>query len=602
MRSYLSLIPISAKVRKRQNRMTVLCIAIAVFLVTAVFGMAEMGARMEAATLHSKHKMSFADILNSGIGQSLAIVAAVLFILILIAGVLMISGSINSNVAQKTKFFGMMRCIGMSKKQIKHFVRLEALNWCKTAIPLGVLSGIIVTWVLCAILHFIVGEEFSNIPLFGISIIGIIGGIAVGIITVLIAASSPAKRAAKVSPAAAVSGNYNDTKVGVHAVNTKLFKIETVLGMQHARSSKKNLLLMTGSFALSIILFLTFSVLTDFVSYIMPQSSSTADIEIRSKDGDNSIDSSLCNKLSGVGGIKCAYGRKSSFNVPAVIQGKSNALNTVDIISFDDFDLNCLKKDDVLKSGSNISKVFGDSHYVIAAWDKNSSWKIGDKIQIGKEKVEIAALLKYDIFSGDGMTNGKMTIISSPQTYTRLTGVKDYSLLMLKTKKDVTEKDIQEVRNIVGNDGVVKDVRDQHTIGTYTAFMFFVYSFLAIIALVTLLNIINSISMSVSARMKQYGAMRAVGMDNHQIIKMIASEAFMYAFCGCVAGCVIGFPLSKELYDILIASHFKYAVWEIPIMPFLIILAFIVLAVVFSVYSPAKRMKNISITETINEL
>ena len=37
MKSYLSLIPISAKVRKRQNRMTVLCIIISVFLVTAIF-------------------------------------------------------------------------------------------------------------------------------------------------------------------------------------------------------------------------------------------------------------------------------------------------------------------------------------------------------------------------------------------------------------------------------------------------------------------------------------------------------------------------------------------------------------------------------------
>ena len=31
MKSYLSLIPISAKVRRRQNRMTILCIVLAVF-------------------------------------------------------------------------------------------------------------------------------------------------------------------------------------------------------------------------------------------------------------------------------------------------------------------------------------------------------------------------------------------------------------------------------------------------------------------------------------------------------------------------------------------------------------------------------------------
>lgn len=39
------------------------------------------------------------------------------------------------------------------------------------------------------------------------------------------------------------------------------------------------------------------------------------------------------------------------------------------------------------------------------------------------------------------------------------------------------------------------------------------------IALVTALNIINSISMSESVRIKQYGTMRAVGMDKHQITK-----------------------------------------------------------------------------------
>lgn len=47
MKSYLGLVSISAKVRKRQNRMTILCIVFAVFLVTAVFSMADMAVRME---------------------------------------------------------------------------------------------------------------------------------------------------------------------------------------------------------------------------------------------------------------------------------------------------------------------------------------------------------------------------------------------------------------------------------------------------------------------------------------------------------------------------------------------------------------------------
>jgi len=333
MKSYLSLIPISSKVHRRQNRMTLLCIIFAVFLVTAVFSMAEMGVRMEQTRLLDKHgSLTLQDLSDSAMGQTLYLIAMVLFVLILVAGVLMISSSINSNVAQRTKFFGMMRCIGMSKQQIIRFVRLEALNWCKTAVPIGIVLGIVITWCLCAALRFIVGDEFSNIPIFGISITGIISGIVVGIVTVLIAAKSPAKRAAKVSPVTAVSGNSESTKNVHHAANVRLFKIETALGVHHAVSAKKNLILMTGSFALSIILFLSFSVLIDFVDYLMPQSSSTSDFNISSSDGSISIDSTLLDTINDMEGVKRVFGRRSYFDVSAELDKDNILSSTIDII------------------------------------------------------------------------------------------------------------------------------------------------------------------------------------------------------------------------------------------------------------------------------
>lgn len=55
MKSYLSLIPISAKVHRRQNRMTLLCIIIAVFLVTAIFSMAQMWTDSGIEDMRQKH-------------------------------------------------------------------------------------------------------------------------------------------------------------------------------------------------------------------------------------------------------------------------------------------------------------------------------------------------------------------------------------------------------------------------------------------------------------------------------------------------------------------------------------------------------------------
>ena len=603
MKSYLSLIPLYAKVHKRQNRMTVLCIIFSVFMVTSVFSLAEMCARMEQTRLVEKHgNISYGDLFNSTTGQTLLLTSVILFLLILTAGVLMISSSLNSTVAQRIKFFGMMRCIGMSKKQIIHFVTLEALNWCKTAIPVGVILGIIVTWVMCIVLRFLVGEEFSNIPLFGISFIGIASGILVGIITVLLAARAPAKRAAKVSPVSAVSGNFELKNRKSHKVTPGVLKVETVLGIDHAIAVKKNIILMTGSFALSIILFLSFTVLIDFVNCIMPQSASTSDIDIFSGDSSGSIDSGLAELISNMEGVKQVYGRRSYFEIPVGSDGDEGVSSTVDIVSYDNFDLKCLKKDHTLKKGSDLSKIYGNSKYVLATSDPYSSWKIGDKISIGNDELVIAGLLKYDPFSSDGLTNGKITLITSGETFIRLTGVKDYSLLMIQMKGDATDENVGEIQRLVEGKYEFQDKREQRTGGTYLAFVFCVYGFLGIIMLVTILNIVNSISMSVSTRIRQYGAMRSVGMSGHQIVKMIAAEATTYAVCGCVVGSAVGLLANQFFYKKLITDHFPYSVWCLPMTSLLVIVVFAIVAAGISVYGPAKRIKNISVTETINEL
>ena len=93
-------------------------------------------------------------------------IAAILFVLVLLAGTLMISGSMNSNLAQRTQFFGMMRCIGASRQQIIRFVRLEALNWCKRAVPMGMLLGTLASWGVCGMLRYGIGGEWDTMPVF----------------------------------------------------------------------------------------------------------------------------------------------------------------------------------------------------------------------------------------------------------------------------------------------------------------------------------------------------------------------------------------------------------------------------------------------------
>lgn len=59
-----------------------------------------------------------------------------------------------------------------------------------------------------------------------------------------------------------------------------------------------------------------------------------------------------------------------------------------------------------------------------------------------------------------------------------------------------------------------------------------------------------------------------------------------------------GQPLPEE--DI--AGHFPSAVWQFPITSLGVILLFVSIAAIAAVYTPAKRIRNMSITATINEL
>jgi len=545
--------------------------------------------------------MGLAGLGENTLFQNLYPVALAFFLMILLAGVLMIAGSLNSNIAGRTQFFGMMRCIGMSRSQVINFVRLEALNWCKTAIPAGTALGTAVSCGLCAVLKYFVGGEFSDLPLLRVSIAGIAGGVLMGLLTVLLSAQAPAQRAAQVSPVAAVSGNV-DTNKGMRCrTRTGVLKIEDALGISHALSVRKNLFLMAGSFALSIILFLCFSVLVDLLGCLLPTKSCAPNMDITSCEMVNNVDHTLIEKIGSMSGVKRVFGRRIKSDIPATFSVEVSQTK-VSVISYNDFQLNCLPEDGDLRKGSDLSKVFGDQGYTLTIWDQNVPLSTGDRIQLYGTELEICGMLKYSPFSNSGRTNGEVILICSEETFTRLTGEEDYAILDVQVTKDATDEDVAAVRRLVKDEYSFRDRRDEADRSLFYAFSLFIYGFLCVIALITVLNIVNSISMGVAARVKQYGAMRAVGMDGQQLTRMIAIEASTYALTGSVTGCVVGLPLSKWMYAVLITKHFPYFTWTVPIASLLIILLFVTAATAAACYVPAKRIRNMAVVDTINQL
>ena len=157
-------------------------------------------------------------------------------------------------------------------------------------------------------LRYGIGGEFANVQVFALSPVGLVCGAAVGVVTVLLAARSPARRAAKVSPIAAVSGNAQASSVQ-HMFKVNLGKIETTLGVHHATASRKNWFLMTASFSLSIILFLCFSIGLDFARELLPSMRSwQPDLVLNGYANERVLGKRLGNTIRLMSGVDSVWG------------------------------------------------------------------------------------------------------------------------------------------------------------------------------------------------------------------------------------------------------------------------------------------------------
>lgn len=490
-------------------------------------------------------------------------VAGGLVLLVVVAGVLMIAGSMNTNIVERTQYFGMLRCVGANKRQVKALVRLEAVFWCVIAIPVGTILATLTANIICAVLRYGIVGEWDGMPIGTISFIGILAGAVIGVITVLLAAHTPAKKAANVSPIAAVSGNDQNGNTLKKAAKTKLLPVDVALGIHHAFSRKRNIILLTGSFALSIILFLSFSVMLEWISHALTTTKPySPDLSVYYEGYGNSIDTDILQRLREVDGVKNVYGRMHELtDIPEV-----KSVCQVDLISYDDLQFDWAK-DDYLDGDIELAR---NGKGVITVFEKSNPLCTGDKITLYGQELEIVASLSDSPFDSSDIP----TILCSEQLFTQLTGVDSYALIDMQVTRKATDKTVEDIRAILNDDMRLSDRRasKKEVQSTHMAFNLLVYGFLTLVALITIFNIINSIAMSVSAHTKQYSVMHSIGMDEKQIKRMILSESLSYAVTGCITGCVIGLSLHRFFFHNIITNYWG-DVWSIPVRELLIVMA-----------------------------
>ena len=124
----------------------------------------------------------------------LGLAACIVVVVIIFTSVFCIKNSFDISITEKTRQYGMLSSIGATRKQIKKNVYYEALILGMIGIPLGILLGLIATFILVLVSdHFLataLGEEFKLT--FTISFIAILFSIFLGFITIILSASKRA--------------------------------------------------------------------------------------------------------------------------------------------------------------------------------------------------------------------------------------------------------------------------------------------------------------------------------------------------------------------------------------------------------------------------
>lgn len=213
---------------------------------------------------------------NGNYNAILSRMGAILIFIIMIASISLIYNAFSISISERVKQFGLLKSIGATKKQIRRSVLFEASFLCLIGIPLGIGGGLIGIGVT---LHF-VGQLMNNllnyniveaIPLeLAISPWSVLPAAVIALVTVLISAMLPARRAVRM-PAIQALRESNEIKIRRKRLRSsklayKLFGFEGMLADKNFQRNRRKYRLTVVSLAFSIILFISSNAFSGYMT------------------------------------------------------------------------------------------------------------------------------------------------------------------------------------------------------------------------------------------------------------------------------------------------------------------------------------------------
>lgn len=507
-------------------------------------------------------------------------------ILVFVAGYLIIYNIFQISVTTDIQFYGKLKTLGMTARQLKRLIYGQAGRLCLLGIPVGMVLGYLLGMVLVPVWIQMEDARVSVSPLI------FIGSAAFAGMTVLISCMRPARMAGKVSPMEAL--RYNDVQRGGRSVKRRSGSAGlSALAWSNLGRNRKRTVTVICSLTLGLTLMSVFyarNAAFDMEKYLeelmlsdfqMDQATSEEYMKGYDPYGDTLHPELIAQveALEGLEGIGYEYSHETEIALSEQTIANMQAFYTDDVLadwaSYDPVGPQSIQEAVEEKSAGAV--VYGLDGIVLDAYTAEAHVLAGsyDAEQFATGKYAIAAGLAMTKEEGQTLPTVSVgdTVEIEGQEYTIMAVLDEFSVVTEGAKEGGAEnKDRHYLEFIVPMETfrarwpqntprkIFFDVEDAHLdaaqemLDRYSAetgeniplttraskaaqyrretrssaVMGNVVSI--VIALVGVLNFVNSMVTSIVSRRKEFAMMQSVGMTKSQLCKLLVWEGMDYAW------------------------------------------------------------------------
>ncbi len=520
--------------------------------------------------------------------------------IIMIGSVFLIYNSFSISLSERIREIGVLASVGATEKQLRNSVLFEGLCIGMAGIPIGILAGLgCIRGVISVVSGRFGAVLYTGVPLTTkVSLPAVAGATAVSLVTILISAWLPAKKAVSL-PVMECIRQTNEIKVESGAMEIpqrkqRMYGLEGTLALKNFKRNRKRYRSIVLSLVLSILLFVSANALIESMQQSADGLKTVSDYDIGfgTQEMEDEELFRLYDKMKAISGISESSCRAviafSSRVSPDQLTdayreaaGGGSAQEDQELLLevhfFDDAFYQKLVKRLGLPAaeymGQNgkmlaVAKINDDSDDVKGAED------LADLFQ--SASVELAISPKMT----DGTTGQEQNVTITPAEFIppdippfvdaagqetlpyTLEIIAPWSVKETLVPSDVpaelrvkgmcfntenASQAVEKMRRIIIEEGISCSytlINSSEAFEQYRNYLFianvFAWLFIALISLIAAANVFNTISTNIKLRRRELAMLRSVGMSDKDFNKMMRFECAFYG----IKALAIGIPLS----------------------------------------------------------